>query len=122
MAKRNTGYIITGSGKKKLRAFNIQIGKKRTSVRLSPAVREAIEKIAKLEHCELPELFAYIVRRKEKRVGRTTAIREFVVRYFMDAATEAGHRKAGHGKLIRRPDRAGHAGGWINRNKRYSGE
>jgi predicted DNA-binding ribbon-helix-helix protein len=100
MARRSTGYIVTSSGKKKLRGVNIKLGKKRTSVRLSPAFAHAIEKIAEREHCTLNELYGYIVRRKKKGVGRSTAIRNFVVRYFMDAATEAGHRKAGHGKLV----------------------
>ena len=50
--------------------------------------------------CELGELYSYIDCKKEKGVSRATAIRDFVVRYFMVAATEAGHRKAGHGKLI----------------------
>jgi len=57
-------------------------------------------RIARLEDCGVDDLCSYIDRTKEIGVARSTAIREFVIRYFMDAATEAGHRKAGHGKLI----------------------
>src|SRR5690242_4940333 len=99
MARRNTGFIVTSSGKKKLRAFNIQLGKKRTTVRLSPVVTKAIETIAKRERCEPNELYSYIDRKKEKGVSRATAIRDFALGYFIEAGTKAGHRKAGHGKL-----------------------
>jgi len=39
-------YIARKGGKKTLPAFNIRIGKHRTSVRLSPVVAEAVEDIA----------------------------------------------------------------------------
>lgn len=100
MAKRKSGYIVAKGGKKKLRSFNIGKGKKRTTVRLSPVIIKAVGKIAERERCETDDLYSHIDRTKERGVTRATAIREFVVRYFMDAATEAGHRKAGHGKLI----------------------
>jgi predicted DNA-binding ribbon-helix-helix protein len=100
MARRRSGYIIAEGGKKTLPTFNIRIGEKRTSIRLSPILDKAIARIAKYEDCEVDELCSYIDRTKGKGVARSTAIREFVVSYFMDAATEAGHRKAGHGKLI----------------------
>ena len=101
MARQSTAFIVAKNGKKSLRGFNIYIGGRRTSVRLSPTIVDAIEKIAKLEDCGLDELYSYIDRKKEKGVSRATAIRDFALRYFMRAATEAGHRKAGHGKLIR---------------------
>jgi len=105
MARRKSGYIVREGGKKTLRGFNIQLGKKRTTVRLSPLIIKAVGKIAEREGCELDELYSYIDRTKEKGVSRATAIREFGIRYFMDAATKAGHRKAGHGKLFSKPDR-----------------
>jgi predicted DNA-binding ribbon-helix-helix protein len=102
MARQRSGYIVAKSGKKVLRGFNIQIGDRRTSVRLSPIVADAVEKIAARERCELDELYTYIDRKKEKGISRSTAIREFALRYFMHAATESGHRREGHGKLIRK--------------------
>ena len=101
MARPRSGYIVAKGGKKTLPIFNIRIGKKRTSVRLSPVAADAVEKIAARERCELNELYSYIDRKKTKGVSRATAIRDFALGYFMNAATEAGHRKAGHGKLIR---------------------
>jgi predicted DNA-binding ribbon-helix-helix protein len=100
MARRKSGYIVREGGKKTLRNFNIQLGKKRTTVRLSPFIIKAVGKIAERERCEVDELYSYIDRKKEKGVSRATAIREFAIRYFMDAGTEAGHQRAGHGKLI----------------------
>ena len=105
MARRKSGYIVREGGKKTLRGLNIQIGKLRTTVRLSPIILTAVGKIAERERCELDELYSHIDRKKEKGISRATAIREFAIRYFMDAATDTGHRKAGHGNLISTPDR-----------------
>ena len=100
MARQNTAFIVAEDGKKKLRSFNICIGKKRTSVRLSPVMAAAIEKIAARERCQVDELYSYIDWKKEKGVSTATAIRDFALGYFMEAGTKAGHRQAGHGKLI----------------------
>ena len=105
MARRGPEYIAGKGGKKMLPSFNICIGKHRTSVRLSPVVAEAVENIADRERCELDELFTYIDRKKVKGGSRSTAISEFALEYFMDAATESGHEREGHGKLISRPER-----------------
>ena len=110
MARLRSGYIVAEGGKKVLRGFNIQVGDRRTSVRLSPVVAEAVEDIADRERCELGELYTYIDRTKEKGVSRATAIREFALEYFMDAATESGHRREGHGKLIAKMRRGGQSG------------
>ena len=99
MARQRSGYIVAKSVKKVLRGFNIQVGDRRTSVRLSPVVADAVEKIAARERCELDELYTYIDRKKEKGVSMATAIRVFVMLYYRDAATEAGHAKAGHGRV-----------------------
>jgi predicted DNA-binding ribbon-helix-helix protein len=112
MARQRSGYFVAKGGKKVLRGFNIQIGDRRTSVRLSPVVADAVEKIAARECCELGELYTYIDRKKEKGISMATAIRDFALRYFIEAGTIAGHRRAGHGKLIRKHGprfRAGHA-------------
>lgn len=98
MASRE--YIARKGGKKTLPTVNIRIGERRTSVRLSPVVADAVEQIADRERCALDELYTYIDRTKEKGVSRSSAIRDFALGYFMEAGTKAGHRKAGHGKLI----------------------
>lgn len=100
MSRQSAKFIVASDGRKTLRTINIQVGDLRTSVRLSPVVADAVKKIAARERCELDELYTYIDRKKEKGVSRSTAIREFALRYFINAGTPAGHRKAGHGKLI----------------------
>lgn len=105
MARQSATFIVGSDGKKTLRTINIHVGDRRTSVRLSPVIADAVEKIAVHERCDLDELYTYIDRKKEKGVSRSTAIREFALGYFMEAGTKAGHRKAGHGKLISRPER-----------------
>jgi hypothetical protein len=100
MARQSANFIVARDGKKTLRGFNICVGDRRTSVRLSPVVADAVEKIAAREGCDLDELYTYIDRKKEKGVSRATAIRDFALGYFIEAGTKAGHRKAGHGKLI----------------------
>ena len=99
---RETTFIVAKGGKKKLRNFNIWLGDKRTSVRLSPILAEALDKIAAQERCDLDELYTYIDRTKERGVSRSTAIRDFALRYFIEAGTPDSHRRAGHGKLIRK--------------------
>jgi hypothetical protein len=106
MARQNTKFIVTEGGKKTLRAFNIQVGDRRTTVRLSPVVVKAVAKIAARERCGLDELYSYIDRKKEKGISRATAIRDFALQYFIDAGTDAGHRKAGHGNLIEKKKKA----------------
>jgi predicted DNA-binding ribbon-helix-helix protein len=105
MASQNAEFIVVKGGKKVLRAVNIRIGGLRTSARLSPVIARAVEKIAAREGCGLDKLCGYIDRKKEKGVSRSTAIRDFAFRYFIEAATEAGHRRAGHGNLIRKSAR-----------------
>ncbi len=100
MARQKAKFIIKRSGKKTLRSFNIYVGRLRTTVRLSPVEAEAVEKIAARERCKVDDVYTYIERTKERGVSRATAIREFALRYFIEAGTMAGHRKAGHGNLI----------------------
>jgi len=100
MASQNAKFIIKRSGKRTLRNFNIYVGLLRTTVRLSPVDAEAVEKIAAREGCEVDDVYTYIERTKLRGVSRATAIREFALKYFIEAGTPAGHRKAGHGKLI----------------------
>lgn len=102
MPRQNTKFIVAEGGKKTLPTFNIIVGDRRTTVRLSPIVADAVEKIAAREGCGLDELYSFIDRKKQKGVSRATAIRDFALRYFIEAGTVAGHRKAGHGKLIRK--------------------
>jgi predicted DNA-binding ribbon-helix-helix protein len=93
MARQDSEFIAAKGGKKILRGFNIRVGDRRTSVRLSPVVADAVEKIAEREGCGLDQLYSYI---KKRGQSVTPAIRVFVMLYYRDAATEAGHARAGH--------------------------
>ena len=80
---------------------NVFIGPSRTSMRLEPEFWSALEEICHREGCTLSQL----VEKIEKACGaasstsRTSAVRTYAFQYFRDAATDPGHKAAGHGKL-----------------------
>ena len=76
---------------------NVTASRGRTSMRLEPELWDALQEICDRERLSLGE----VVRRIEKRGhpgGRTSAVRVHVLTYFREAATEPGHRAAGHGE------------------------
>jgi len=75
---------------------NITAGSGRTSMRLEPEVWDALREICLREGLELRDLIQKIERGTDEG-GRTSAVRVHVLQYFRAAATEAGHRSAGHG-------------------------
>jgi len=67
-------------------------------MRLEPELWDALAEICRRERQDLHQL----VRRVESAGnsgGRTSAIRVFVLQYFREAASEAGHEAANHGAL-----------------------
>lgn len=67
-------------------------------MRLEPEVWEALREICLREGLELRELIQEI----EKNAGaggRTSAVRVYVLQYFRKAASDGGHRHAGHGNV-----------------------
>ncbi len=77
---------------------NVVAERGRTSMRLEPELWEALLEICGREGEDMSSL----VRKVEQSGhagGRTSAVRVFVLSYFRDAATEAGHVSAGHGAL-----------------------
>lgn len=77
---------------------NVVAERGRTSMRLEPELWEALLEICGREGQDMSSL----VRKVEQNGhagGRTSAVRVFVMSYFRDAATEAGHIAAGHGAL-----------------------
>lgn len=68
----------------------------RTSMRLEPELWEALGEICGREGQDLHDLIRGIDALR-LRGGRTSAVRVFVLQYFRDAATEAGHAAASHG-------------------------
>jgi predicted DNA-binding ribbon-helix-helix protein len=77
---------------------NVKGDQGRTSMRLEPELWDALEEMCRRESIALREM----VRRigvTAQNGGRTSAVRVRVVNYFRAAATEEGHRAAGHGSL-----------------------
>jgi predicted DNA-binding ribbon-helix-helix protein len=78
---------------------NVVAERGRTSIRLEPELWEALSEICEREGQDMSSL----VRNAEQRLhsgGRTSAVRVFVLSYFRDAATEAGHCAVRHGTLF----------------------
>jgi predicted DNA-binding ribbon-helix-helix protein len=76
---------------------NITAGGGRTSMRLEPEVWDALREICLREGVELRDLIQKVEKTAPEGC-RTSAVRVHVLTYFRNAATEDGHRAAGHGQ------------------------
>jgi predicted DNA-binding ribbon-helix-helix protein len=79
---------------------NVVAERGRTSMRLEPELWEALNEICERESQDMSTLVRH-VEAAGHTGGRTSAIRVFIINYFRNAATEAGHAGAGHGPIIR---------------------
>src|SRR5476649_2751364 len=89
------GVVVTVS---RLVNRNVVAERGRTSMRLEPELWDALLEICDREGQDMSSL----VRKVEQNGhagGRTSAVRVFVMAYFRDAATDAGHSASGHGML-----------------------
>ena len=75
---------------------NVTSAAGRTSMRMEPEFWTALEEICHRESTTLAELVRSIEARRHPG-GRTSAVRVFVLDYFVKAASDEGHRQAGHG-------------------------
>jgi predicted DNA-binding ribbon-helix-helix protein len=75
---------------------NVTVAGRRTSMRLEPPMWEALQQICLREGKLLNELVTEIDRQRSES-SLTAAIRVYLLRYFLAAATDEGHRLAGHG-------------------------
>src|ERR1700760_4431918 len=75
---------------------NITVVGRRTSVRLEPAMWDALEEICLREGKSMNQLATEICRGRSES-SLTAAIRVFLIQYFRAAASDEGHRRAGHG-------------------------
>ena len=73
---------------------NVTISGHRTSLRLEPAIWDAVEDICEKEGLTIHELIALIDHRRDE-ISRTSAVRTFVVTYLHDLATERGRLRKG---------------------------
>lgn len=80
---------------------NITVNKRRTSIRLEAQMWVALKEIAEREKCTVHDICTVIAGRKSENITLTAAIRIFLMLYFKSAATEDGHKKAGHGGFQR---------------------
>lgn len=85
---------------------NVTVGKKRTSIRLEPQMWDAVCEIAQRENCSVHDICSMVDLRKQQGTSLTAGIRVFIMLYFKAAATEEGHRKAGHGDFKNMVQRA----------------
>lgn len=79
---------------------NINVNGKRTSMRLEPAMWDALAEICRREKLNLHQLCGMVAGYKGDETSFTAAIRVFSVSYFRAASTEDGHRQAGHGSAF----------------------
>jgi predicted DNA-binding ribbon-helix-helix protein len=100
---------------------NVTIGRRRTSLRLEPAMWDALEEICRREEMSQHELCAMIDERR-RTSSLTAAIRVFIVNYFRAAATEAGHASIGHGALYKSRARTGGPRGGALGPQRYESD
>lgn len=77
---------------------NVTVAGRRTSMRLEPAMWDALQQLCQREGKTLNELVTEIDRQRSES-SLTAAIRVYLLRYFCAAATDEGHRLAGHGTL-----------------------
>ena len=77
---------------------NVTVAGRRTSIRLEPAMWEALQQICQREGKAMHDLVTEVDRGRAES-SLTAAIRVYLLRYFRAAATDEGHRLAGHGAL-----------------------
>jgi len=80
---------------------NVTVAGRRTSMRLEPAMWDALQQICLREGKTLNQLVTEIDRQRVES-SLTAAIRVYLLQYFSAAATDEGHRLAGHGVLHHR--------------------
>lgn len=85
---------------------NITITGRRTSVRLEPEMWQALRQIALRERCTVHDICTLVHLGKRATTSLTAAIRVFLMLYYRAAATEDGHRRAGHGDFNQMARRA----------------
>ena len=77
---------------------NVTVAGRRTSVRMEPAMWQGFSDIATRERLSIHQIATAIERRKPAETSLTAAMRVFIRAYYKAAATETGHRRAGHGR------------------------
>jgi predicted DNA-binding ribbon-helix-helix protein len=77
---------------------NITSQQGRTSMRLEPELWSALEEMCRRERSTVT-MAIQAIEAANTPGSRTSAVRVHLLRYFREAATDEGHRLAGHGAL-----------------------
>jgi predicted DNA-binding ribbon-helix-helix protein len=77
---------------------NVKLLNRRTSIRLEPGLWALLDEVCRRERCSRGEIIR-CAELQSTSGGRTSALRVYLLRYFREAATELGHKAAGHGSL-----------------------
>ncbi len=88
---------------------NIIVSGHRTSMRLERAMWDALFEVCRRERNTIHAICTQVDETRHES-SLTAALRVFIVTYFRSAATEDGHRRAGHG--VRGPTRRHDEGGF----------
>lgn len=83
--------------KSSLISRNITLDGHRTSMRLEPAMWNALIEICRREKLSIHQICSLVAQHKAEESSFTAAVRVFAMSYYKAAATEEGHQKAGHG-------------------------
>ncbi len=83
--------------KSSLISRNITLDGHRTSMRLEPAMWNALIEICRREKLSIHQICSLVAQHKAEETSFTAAVRVFAMSYYKAAATEEGHQKAGHG-------------------------
>jgi predicted DNA-binding ribbon-helix-helix protein len=83
--------------KSSLISRNITLNGHRTSMRLEPAMWNALIEICRREKLSIHQICSMVAQHKAQETSFTAAVRVFAMSYYKAAATEDGHQKAGHG-------------------------
>jgi len=75
---------------------NITVSGHRTSMRLEPAMWDALQEVARREAKTINDICTMVDERRRES-SLTAALRVYIVAYFRAAATEHPHLRAGHG-------------------------
>ncbi|MCH7929807.1 MAG: ribbon-helix-helix domain-containing protein [Proteobacteria bacterium] len=96
MANRAARSSLVNRTRSSLVNRNVVVNGKRTSVRLEPAMWDALVEIGRREGRTVHEISSDIdLDRPESSL--TASLRVHIMSYFREAATAEGHSKAGHG-------------------------
>jgi predicted DNA-binding ribbon-helix-helix protein len=78
---------------------NVTVFGHRTSIRLEPTMWHALHEVCVREQVSLHDAVSAIAQGRVES-SLTSSIRAYLLRYFQSAATEDGHRRAGHGGTL----------------------